>query len=253
MIPDQKDRVAVITAAAGAGIGLASVKKFLANGLKVVLTDIHERRTNEAVEKLKNEFNNAQILGIRCDVTNSKDVDSMVKQVIDHFGRIDIIVNNAGRTRLSKIEKMTNEMWDMVIAVNLKGTYYCSRAVIPHMKKQKFGKIVSIASAEGWIGSPMGEAQYAATKAGIMGFTRALARELAPDITVNCIAPGVVPNPFLMKDYGAMLDEIPKMVSMQRGAKPSEIADAAYFLSSDDAAYITGVTLTVSGGMYMNV
>ncbi|MHA1785299.1 MAG: SDR family NAD(P)-dependent oxidoreductase [Candidatus Helarchaeota archaeon] len=247
-----KDRVAIITAAAGAGIGKATASKLAEEGAKVAITDINERRINETVDELKKKFRDDQIIGVLLDVTDSKSVNDGIRKVFDNWGRIDILVNNAGRNVLSKIEKMTDEQWDLVINVNLKGTFYCSRAVIPYMKEQKYGKIISISSAEGWIGSPMGEAQYAASKAGVMGFTRALARELAPDINVNAIAPGIVPNPFLARIYGDMLNEIPKMVPMQRGAKPSEIADAVAFLASDEASYIIGVTLTVSGGMYMN-
>lgn len=248
-----KDKVAIVTAAAGAGIGKASCIRLAEEGAKIVVTDAHERRTQELAEELGKKFGKDNVLGVKCDVTNSKEVNNMVKAAVDKFGRVDILVNNAGRNVLAKIEKMTDDEWDLVIDVNLKGTYYCARAVIPYMKKQKYGKIISIASAEGWIGSPMGEAQYAATKAGIMGFTRALARELAPDINVNCIAPGVIPNPFLQRIYGEMLDEVPKYTPMKRGGKPSEIGDAVVFLASDESSFIVGVTLTVSGGMYMNV
>jgi len=247
-----KNKVAIVTAAAGSGIGKATADKMLKEGAKVAVTDIHERRIAETVEELKKDHPADNILGLVLDVTNSKSVNEGVKKVIDKWGKVDILVNNAGRNILSKIEKMKDEQWDLVMDVNLKGTYYCARAVIPQMKKQKSGKIISVASAEGWIGSPMGEAQYAASKAGVMGFTRALARELAPDIQVNAIAPGIVPNPFLANIYGDMLKEIPKMTPMQRGAEPSEIADAIAFLASDEASYIIGVTLTVSGGMYMN-
>ena len=183
-----KDRVAIITAAAGAGIGKATASKLAEEGAKVAITDINERRINETVDELKKKFRDDQIIGVLLDVTDSKSVNDGIRKVFDNWGRIDILVNNAGRNVLSKIEKMTDEQWDLVINVNLKGTFYCSRAVIPYMKEQKYGKIISISSAEGWIGSPMGEAQYAASKAGVMGFTRALARELAPDINVNAIA-----------------------------------------------------------------
>jgi 3-oxoacyl-[acyl-carrier protein] reductase len=148
---------------------------------------------------------------------------------------------------------MTDEQWNLVIDVNLKGTFFCTKEVIPFMIKQKYGRIISISSIEGWGGSPMGETHYAATKAGIVGFTKALARELAPyNITVNAIAPGIIPNPFLKKIYGPMLEGVAKIVPLGRGGKPEEVANAVSFLASEEASYITGETLVVSGGLYMH-
>ncbi|MHA1378111.1 MAG: SDR family NAD(P)-dependent oxidoreductase [Candidatus Helarchaeota archaeon] len=248
-------KVAIVTASAGAGIGQATVRLMAKEGASVVVTDIQraEKRINKVVSDLSESYGEDKVIGIICDVTNSKQVKEMVKKTLDKFGRIDVLVNNAGRNVLAKIEKMTDEQWDMVINVNLKGTFLCSQAVAPTMIKQKSGRIISIASIEGFAGSPMGEAQYAATKSGIMGFTKALARELAPhNINVNAIAPGIIPNPFLQKIYGGMLDEIPKMVPKGRGGKPEEIAGACVFLASDLSEYVLAETLIVSGGLYIH-
>ena len=246
-------KIGIVTASAGAGIGQATVRAFLREGASVVVSDIHERRTNEVAESLIKEYGEDRVLGICCDVASSKDVKNMIDQTLKKFGKIDILVNNAGRNTLNPVEKLTDEEWDLVINVNLKGTFLCTKAVIPTMIEQKSGSIINISSFEGWSGSPMGESHYAATKSGIMGFTKALAREMAQyGIRVNAIAPGLTPNPFLKKIYGSLLDEIPKMVPLGRGGKPEEIANACVFLASDLSSYITGETLVVSGGLYMH-
>jgi NAD(P)-dependent dehydrogenase (short-subunit alcohol dehydrogenase family) len=248
-----KDKVGIVTASAGAGIGQATARKFAKEGALVVVTDHHERRTSEVAESMKAEYGKDRILGIRCDVSSLADVREMVKKTVDTFGRIDILVNNAGRNVLAPVHKMTDEQWNLVIDVNLKGTFFCTKEVVPFMIKQKYGRIISISSIEGWGGSPMGETHYAATKAGIVGFTKALARELAPhNITVNAIAPGIIPNPFLKKIYGPMLEGVAKIVPLGRGGKPEEVANAVSFLASEEASYITGETLVVSGGLYMH-
>ncbi|MHA1301528.1 MAG: SDR family NAD(P)-dependent oxidoreductase, partial [Candidatus Helarchaeota archaeon] len=198
------------------------------------------------------EFGKERILGIKCDVTSSDDIKKMANQTLNKFGRIDILVNNAGRNIVAPVDEMTDVQWDLVIKVNLTGTFLCSKAVVPTMIKQKWGRIISLASYVGFAGSAYGEAQYVATKAGIMGFTKALARELAPyNINVNAIAPGVIPNPFLIKVYGSQIDEMISDVPMRRGGKPEEIAGVAVFLASDLSSYVTGETILVTGGKYM--
>ncbi len=247
------NKVAIITASAGAGIGQATVRLMAKEGANVVVTDFHERRTNEVAEGLIKEYGKNRVLGVPCDVTNSKNVNDMVMQALDKFGRIDILVNNAGRNVLAKIEEVTDEQWDLVMDVNLKGTFLCTKAVVPIMIKQKFGRIISIASYEGFTGTELGEGPYVASKSGIMGFTKALARELAPHgINVNAIAPGIIPNPFLKKVYGSLLDDLPERVPMGRGGKPEEIAGACVFLASDLGNYVQGETLVVSGGLYIH-
>ncbi|MHA1377629.1 MAG: SDR family NAD(P)-dependent oxidoreductase [Candidatus Helarchaeota archaeon] len=245
-------KVAIITAAAGAGIGQATARLMAKEGASVVVTDYHEKRTLKLAEDMSREFGENKILGVCVDVTSSKDVEEMKKQTLEKFGKIDILVNNAGRNIISPVEKMTDEQWDLVIKVNLTGTFLCTKAVVPSMIKQNWGRIISLASYVGFAGSSYGEAQYVATKAGIMGFTKALARELASNgINVNAIAPGVIPNPFLIRVYGSQIDEMIKDVPLGRGGRPEEIAGVAVFLASSLSDYITGETILVTGGKYM--
>jgi len=248
-----KNRVAIVTASAGAGIGQATARALAREGACVAVADSHERRTMETAESMISEYGEAKIIGIKCDVSSAADVNTMVKKTLDKFGRIDILVNNAGRNILSNVESMTDEVWNAVINVNLKGAFLCAKAVVPSMIKQKYGRIISMSSVEGWTGSVFGETHYVATKAGIMGFTKSLARELGPKgITVNAIAPGVIPNPFLERIYGPLLEAVPSITPLGRGGKPEEIANAVVFLASDEASYVIGETFVVSGGLYMH-
>ncbi|NVM30094.1 MAG: SDR family oxidoreductase [Candidatus Helarchaeota archaeon] len=248
-----KDKVGIVTAAAGAGIGQAIAKKFAQEGAYVVLTDYHEKRTMKIADAMKSEYGEDRIIGIKCDVSNRVEVENMAKQALDKFGRIDILVNNAGREILNPVEKVTDEEWNIVVGVNLKGMFYCAKAVIPSMIKQKYGRLINISSIAAWVGSPMGECSYAAAKAGMIGFAKSLAREMGPyNITVNSITPGVIPNPFLEKIYppGA-LDKIAKRAALGRGGKPEEVANVAAFLASEEASYVTGETIIISGGRYV--
>jgi len=248
-----KDRVAIVTAAAGAGIGKATAKKFAEEGATVIVTDNHERRTKETADELKSEFGEDKIIGIKCDVTNKKDVDSMAKQVLDKFGRVDILINNAGREILDPVEKIKDKDWDIVIDCNLKGMFFCTKAVIPAMIEQKYGRIINLASIAVWIGSPIGETSYSAAKAGMVGFANSLSREVGQyGITINNVAPGIIPNPFLDKIYPpGMLNAAAKSSPVKRGGKPEEVANLIAFLASEEAGYIVGETIDINGGLYM--
>lgn len=241
-------KVAIVTASAGAGIGQGTLRALAREGAGVVIADAHERRTGEVAEALKSEGYKA--IGIVCDVTDREQVDNAVKRTLSEFGQIDILVNNAGINRLQPVHEMTDENWDVVIDTNLKGTFYFTRAALPAMIEQNYGRIVNISSIAGWSGSNQGEAPYCAAKAGIMAFTRCVALETAKyDITVNAIAPGFVPNPFLLKIYPPeALEAIERMIPKGRGATPEEIANAILFLVSEEGSYITGETIAVSGG-----
>lgn len=245
-----KEKVAIVTASAGAGIGQATAGRMAKEGASIVISDIHERRIRETTESLKSEGHDA--IGIVCDVSQWDQIQSMVQQTLDHYGRIDILVNNAARELLAPIVDMTEENWDIVMNVSLKGTFLCTKAVLPTMISQKSGSIINISSIAGYIGSPMGESAYCSAKAGVMAFTRVAASEMASHgIRVNCIAPGFVPNPFLERIYTPeMLDSLSKMSPLGRGAKPDEMASIAAFLASDDASYITGEVVNASGGAY---
>ncbi|MDY6853112.1 MAG: SDR family NAD(P)-dependent oxidoreductase [Thermodesulfobacteriota bacterium] len=247
-----KGKVAIVTASAGAGIGQAAVRAMAKEGANVVVADIHEKRTNTVAEEIKAETG-LDTLGILCDVSVQEQVDNMVKQTLDKFGKIDVLVNNAGREILSPVKDMTDEQWDLVMDVCLKGTFRCCRAVLPTMIEKKSGSIINISSVAGWIGSDTGEAHYCAAKAGVMALTRCLAKETAPDgIRANAIAPGLIMNEFLRRIYPPDFFEMAKpLIPLGREGKPEDIASAIVFLASDESSYMTGETMCVSGGMYM--
>jgi len=243
-------KVGIVTASAGAGIGQATVRKFAQEGASVVVSDINEKRTKEVADALKAEGYEA--IGVACDVTNWDQIQNMVKETLDVFGRIDILVNNAAREIAAAITDTTEENWDLVIDTNLKGTFLCTKAVLPTMQKQESGNIVNMASVDGYVGNPLGECAYCSAKAGIMAFTRAIAAENAGyNIRANAIAPGVVPNPFLKKVYPEEVLELMEGMSLfNRGARPEEIANIIAFLVSDEASYVTGVIVNASAGIY---
>ncbi|MBI2918572.1 MAG: 3-oxoacyl-ACP reductase FabG [Chloroflexi bacterium] len=248
-----KDRVAIVTAAAGAGIGQAIARTLAQEGANVVVTDVHPRRCIEVAGDIS-KTTGREALGLQVDVTNHQQVDDMVKQVIARFGRIDILVNNAGINKLAPVWEMDDETWDLVINVNLKGTFMCTRAVLPGMIKQRSGRIVSISSVAGLAPEEEGGTHYSAAKAGILGFTRGVANEVAKyDILVNAVAPGFVPNPFLARIYPAeALKKLEESVPLKRAQTPQDIATATLWLVSDENQSVTGQCLCVSGGMFMH-
>ena len=247
-----KDRIALLTAAAGAGIGQATARTMAKEGASVVVTDVHEERAKAVAEDIAREYN-VRTLGLKCDVTDRAEVDSVVKATLDAFGRVDILFNNAGTNRPSRVADITDDVWDLVIATALTGTFYCCRAVIPAMTRQRFGRIISVTSVAGFRGLAGGHAHYAAAKAGVMAFTRCLAMEVAPHrITANTIAPSFIFNEFIPHIYPQ--DEIERMfeeIPYPRKGTPEDVANAALFLASDEGEYMTGQTLCVTGGSWM--
>ena len=243
-------KVGIVTASAGAGIGQATIRALAREGASVVVSDVHERRTKEVSESLIAEGH--QAMGIVCDVSKWDQVESMVKQTLDAFGRIDILVNNAAREIIAPIVDTTEENWDLIMDVCVKGTFFCTKAVLPTMISQKSGAIVNMASVDAYIGNPIGECAYCTAKAGITGFTRVTAAEGAQhNIRANAIAPGVVPNPYLEKVYPKeVLQAMENMSLFKRGATPEEIANIVLFLVSDEASYVTGVVVNASAGMH---
>ncbi|MDY7032584.1 MAG: SDR family NAD(P)-dependent oxidoreductase [Thermodesulfobacteriota bacterium] len=242
-------KVAIVTGAAGAGIGQGVSWALAREGAKVVVSDAHLKRPFEVADKIKSETGQ-DTLGIVCDVTKKDHIDNMVKETLDKFGKVDILVNNAGGNKLQQVAEMDEEVWDFVINVNLKSTFLCSKAVLPSMIKQKYGRIVNVSSSIFLVGSKDGEAHYTAAKAGIVGFTRALCKEVGEhNINVNCIAPGLIMNDFLLRIYPKEYFEgVEKEIPMGRAGEPSDIAGAVLFLVTDDGKYMTGQTLSVSGG-----
>jgi 2-hydroxycyclohexanecarboxyl-CoA dehydrogenase len=250
---DLKGKVAIITGAGG-GIGRGIALKFGSLGAHVVVADVKAEGAKETVSML--EKGGTRGLALNTDITSLAQVQEMVKVTLSTFGKLDILVNNAGWDKMELFLNNTPEFWDKVIAINLKGPIYCTRSVLDHMIERKYGKIISISSDAGRVGST-GEAVYSACKGGIISFTKTMAREMARyQINVNCVCPGPSDTPMLADmtagESGAkIIEAMVKAVPFRRLAKPEDISGAVAFLASDEAAYITGQTLSVSGGLTM--
>ncbi len=241
-----ENRIALVTGA-GRGIGRAIAHELARRGAAVVVND----KSGEGVVCSEIREFGGKADCFKADISDFSDAQNLVKFTLDTFGDLHILVNNAGITRDGLILTMSEQDWDSVIAVNLKGTFNCSKAAVKHMIRKRYGRIISIASVAGQMGNP-GQTNYSSSKAGQIGFTKSLAREVASrNITVNAIAPGFVDTTILDAMSPETLEAMLKMVPLGRKGKPEEIAYAAAFLASDEAAYITGQTLGVDGGMAM--
>jgi NAD(P)-dependent dehydrogenase (short-subunit alcohol dehydrogenase family) len=240
-----KDKIAIITGAAS-GLGEKIALTLSEEGSKVVLTDINE--TDLQALRIKIETEGGKVIAVPTDVSKSQEVNRMVENTIEAFGKIDILVNCAGIARDAYLGKMTDEAWNEVITVNLSGTFYCCRAVIPHMMAERTGKIINISSAA-YLGN-IGIANYGASKAGVLSLTRILALEAARfGINVNAIAPGVIDTPMSRKYPEQIRKRLIGSIPIEKAGLPQDIANAVIFLSSEQASYITGQTLFVDGGM----
>jgi 3-oxoacyl-[acyl-carrier protein] reductase len=241
-------KVAVVTGAAR-GIGRAIAEELAGRGADIVLCDLKQEWLDEtaaAVQAL-----GRKTLALAVDVGESVAVNDCVKKVVDEFGRIDIMVNNAGITKDTLLLRMSDEDWDDVLKVNLKGTFLFTRAVARPMMKQRKGAIVNIASIIGLIGNA-GQANYAASKAGVIALTKSAAKELAPrGVRVNSIAPGFITSKMTDALSQEVRDQMLANIPMARFGVPEDIAKAVAFLASDEAAYVTGQCLSVNGGMVM--
>ncbi len=241
-------KVALVTGAAQ-GIGKAIALLLAQNGADVVVSDINVEKANDTAREVK--ALGRKSVAMKVDVAKLDDVERMVEAILAQFGQIDILVNNAGIARDKLILRMTEEDWDAVLNINLKGTFNCTKAVVRHMSKQRSGKIVNIASVVGEMGNP-GQGNYAASKAGVIGFTKTIAREFAQrGINVNAIAPGYIETPMTDALPDKVKDELKRMIPMDRLGKPEDVAEAVLFLVSESANYITGQVLNVNGGIYM--
>ena len=238
-------RVALVTGA-GSGIGEATARRFASEGAIVVVNDVDIELARPVVTELQKE--GARALSVAADVTKRADVEAMVHHVVAEFGRLDVLVNNAGINRDAMSHKMTEEQWDQVLTVNLKGTFLCAQAALVRMRERGWGRVINTSSI-GSLGN-IGQANYAASKAGVIGLTRTLALEYAKfGITVNCVAPGPVMTRMLASVPDAIREKIVARVPTGRIARPEEIAGVHAFLASEDAAFITGQVLFVDGGM----
>ena len=239
-----KDRVAIVTGG-GQGIGRAICLTFAREGANIIIAE-HNQSTAEAVAKEVSALG-VRSLAIATDVSNGDAVHAMVAQTLEAFGRIDILVNNAGTFTHTRIEECTEAEWDRIMAVNLKGPFFCAQAVMGGMKQQKSGRIINLGSLAGRIGGIFASAPYAASKAGVMCLTKSLARILGEyGITVNAIAPGVAETE-MTKGHPDLRSQIP----LGRVADATEVANVALFLASDEGSYLTGVTVDVNGGLLM--
>jgi 3-oxoacyl-[acyl-carrier protein] reductase len=246
-----QDKVAIVTAAAGGGIGKATATRLAQEGAIVVVTDSHERRTRETVEELSKDFP-GRIDGFALDVTRREEIERITHEVLSRRGKIDILVNNAGINVLGAIEKISIEDWTRIFDVNLTGAFHLIRAVLPSMRKQHAGAIVNVSSIAAWSMLGGSDAPYAAAKAGLLALTRAVAAESGPDgIRCNAVAPGIVLTKWVEKNMPGVTRQADH-TPLRRLGKPEDIAATIAFLASDDAAYITGEAITVSGGLYMH-
>jgi len=244
---DFTGKVALVTGS-GRGIGKAIAMKLAENGATLVINDVGDPTTAEAtVAEIK--ALNHQAMVAMADVSNSEAVNKMVENAIAAYGKIDILVNNAGITRDQLLMKMTDDEWDKVLTINLKSVFVCTRAVIRPMLKQRSGRIVSMSSVVGIIGNA-GQANYAAAKAGIIGFTKTIAKEVASrGITVNAVAPGFIDTPMTQVLPEDRRQALAANIPLGYLGTPKDIAETVAFLASEEARYITGQVITVDGGI----
>jgi 3-oxoacyl-[acyl-carrier protein] reductase len=241
-----KDKVAIITGG-GSGLGEATCKLFAEQGAKVIVADFNF----EASKRVSDEIFSAGGIAIplKVNVADQESVNDMVWHVVHTFGAVDILINNAGITRDATLAKMTHSQWDEVIATNLTGVYNCTKAVIPYMIEQKFGRIVSTSSIVGRFGN-FGQTNYAATKAGLIGMTQSWAKELGrKGITANAVAPGFISTPMTQKMPDKVLKMMEEKVPLQKLGEASDIANTFLFLVSDMGKYVNGAVIPVDGGL----
>jgi 3-oxoacyl-[acyl-carrier protein] reductase len=240
-------RVAFVTGAAR-GIGLAIARTLAQQGARLAMTDI-DITTLESAARLLGE----RAFAVRTDVSLRSDVQRAVDMTVARFGGLDILVNNAGICPLSSFDEIGDEEWDRVLAINLKGAFLCCQAALPHLRKSgSHGRVINIASVAGQMGGVSVGAHYAASKAGLIGLTKSLSRSLAPEgITVNCVSPSTTETDLTAEWSEATKARIRSQIPLGRFAWPEEIGEAVAFLASDRAAFVTGATLDVNGGLYL--
>lgn len=243
-----ENKVAIVTGS-GQGIGKEIVLELAKEGARVVISDINQENIDRTVKEIKSF--GFDVIGLKADVSNSEDVNGLIEKTIEKFGRIDILVNNAGIYPFKPLTEMEESEWDRVLDVNLKGIFNCTKAVLPHMTKQKSGNIVNIASIAGAVVGYSNLVHYSASKGGVLGFTRSAAIDLAQyKIRVNAIAPGVVETPSVKESMDSETSkQFIQMVPLKRMGQPIDIAKAVVFLASDDSSYITGQMIIVDGGL----
>lgn len=239
---------ALVTGAAR-GIGLEIARTLARAGANVILVDLDEEGVARAARDLRDEGH--RVVFVTADVSNRTQVRQMVGKIHQQLGRIDVLVNNAGVCPITAVEEISASEWDLVLSVNLKGAFLCSQAVIPIMRQQQAGKIVNIASSAGQMGGLAVGLHYTASKAGLLGLTKGLARILAPDIQVNAVSPGTTESEMTSGWSQQALEGIVRGIPAGRLGRPSDVAAAVRFLASRESDFITGQTLSVNGGLFM--
>lgn len=251
-----KDKIVILTGAAS-GIGRSTAILFAKEGATQILSDISEKGLKETLELIEDGKDKTTIMKV--DVRNPDEIKNMIDSTIEKYGRIDVLVVNAGVVRVGQIETFLDEDYDLLIDVNLKGTHYTCKYAVPYFKKQKSGSIITLASVAAHIGQ-VAHANYCSTKAGVLGYTRALALDLAPyNVRVNSVSPGATDTPMLQsdvakqaRDRGVTYEEVKKEFEqegvMGRWATPEEIATGILFLATEESSYITGADLRIDGG-----
>jgi NAD(P)-dependent dehydrogenase (short-subunit alcohol dehydrogenase family) len=247
------DKVAIVTGAAGAGIGQVTARALAREGASVVISDAHAKRPFLVAKEIM-ETSGVKTLGIQCDASDLAQVNSMVSQTLERFGQIDVLVNNAGINQLFATWEMSDEAWESVVKVNLSGTFYCTRAVLPYMIRRSSGSTINLSSIAAYISSKDSGSAYSDAKAGIIGFTKTVAAEVVEyNIRVNVVAPGTIWNEFMARGpalYAEAANNLAPQISMGRLGKPEEVANTIAFLASDETSYISGAVISITGGSH---
>ncbi len=242
------DKVAIITGG-GSGIGRATALRFAEEGAKVIVWDINLDEAEKTVEEIKSAGGTGK--AYKVDVTDRKQIENTVNSILEEFHKIDILINNAGITMDATLMKMTEEQWDRVIDINLKGTFNCGQIIAKHMAQRESGVILNAASVVGLYGN-FGQTNYAASKWGVIGMTKTWAKELGKkNIRVNAVAPGFISTPMVEKMPENVLNMMKEKDLLRRLGTPEEVANAYLFLASDEASFITGAVLSVDGGVVL--
>jgi 3-oxoacyl-[acyl-carrier protein] reductase len=242
-----KDQVAIVTGS-GRGIGRAIAEALMAEGARIVISDINPETTETTTKELKGQ--GGDVLGVPCNVTDTASIEKLVEEVTKQWGRIDILVNNAGITRDNLCMRMSEDEWQAVIDTNLTSAFKMTKPIIKVMTKQRFGRIINIASTTGVHGNP-GQVNYAAAKGGIIAFTKTVALEYASrGITSNAVAPGFIDTPMTQKLGEENIKKFVEKIPAGRMGTPSDIAQAVVYLASPGASYVTGQVIEVNGGLY---